>query len=61
MNFSTMAASALVAMADGEAARPVVQMCRVISRSDSEFSEHEVDAARDMCAAPWLDPGDVGL
>ncbi len=36
-------------------------MCLVISRSDGEFSENEVDAVRDLCAALWLDPGDLGL
>ena len=46
---------------DDKAARLVVQMCLVISRSDGEFSESEVDAVRDLCAALWLDPGDVGL
>ena len=44
-----------------EAARLVVQMCLVISRSDGEFSESEVDAVRDLCAALWLDPRDIGL
>jgi len=46
---------------DDEAARLVVQMCLVISHSDGEFSESEADAVRDLCAALWLDPGDVGL
>ncbi len=46
---------------DEEASRLVVQMCLVISRSDGEFSENEADAMRDLCAALWLDPGDVGL
>ena len=46
---------------DEEASRLVVQMCLVISRSDGEFSESEADAMRDLCAALWLDPGDVGL
>lgn len=46
---------------DDEASRLVIQMCLVISRSDGEFSECEVDAVRDLCAALWLDPGDVGL
>ncbi len=46
---------------DEEASRLVVQMCLVISRSDGEFSESEADAVRDLCAALWLDPGDVGL
>ena len=46
---------------DDEAARLVVQMCLVISHSDGEFSESEVDAVRDLCAALWLDPGDIGL
>ncbi len=46
---------------DDEAARLVIQMCLVISRSDGEFSDDEVDAVRDLCAALWLDPGDVGL
>ncbi len=46
---------------DDEAARLVVQMCLVISHSDGEFSDSEVDAVRDLCAALWLDPGDVGL
>ncbi len=46
---------------DDEAARLVIQMCLVISRSDGEFSDNEVDAVRDLCAALWLDPGDVGL
>ncbi len=46
---------------DDEAARLVIQMCLVISRSDGEFSDSEVDAVRDLCAALWLDPGDVGL
>ena len=36
-------------------------MYLVISRSDGENSETEVDAVRDLCAALWLDPGDVGL
>jgi tellurite resistance protein len=46
---------------DDEASRLVVQMCLVISRSDGDFSENEVDVMRDLCAALWLDPGDVGL
>jgi tellurite resistance protein TerB len=46
---------------DDEAARLVVQMFLVISHSDGEFSESEADAVRDLCAALWLDPGDVGL
>ncbi len=46
---------------DDEAARLVVQMGLVISRSDGEFSESEVDAVRELCAALRLDPGDVGL
>lgn len=46
---------------DDEASRLVIQMCLVISRSDGEFSESEVDAVRDLCAALRLDPGDVGL
>jgi tellurite resistance protein len=46
---------------DDEAARLVIQMCLVISRSDGEFSDSEADMVRDLCAALWLDPGDVGL
>ena len=46
---------------DDEAARLVIQMCLVISRSDGEFSESEVDAVRDLCAALWVDPRDIGL
>ena len=46
---------------DDEAARLVIQMGLVISRSDGDFSESEMDTVRDLCAALWLDPGDVGL
>ena len=33
----------------------------VISHSDGDFSESEIDAVRDICAALWLDPRDIGL
>ncbi len=36
-------------------------MCLVISRSNGEFSENEVDAVRGLRAALRLDAGDVGL
>jgi tellurite resistance protein len=46
---------------DDEAARLVVQMGLVIGHSDGDFSESEIDAVRDLCAALWLDPRDIGL
>ena len=33
----------------------------VLSTNGGEFSENEADMVRDLCAALWLDPGDVGL